>query len=185
MQKPTCALAGLALLLLVPPLQAQGSRGALASGTLALTGVTVIPMTGDTMVRDATVLVRDGRIAEIGAAWDVTVPPGARRIDGRGKYLIPGLADMHAHLYSDGDVPDSLAKYELGVMVANGVTATRFMIGTREHFILRREVEAGRILGPQLWLASPQFTGQEDVNSRVVTSPQDARKAVKQMADLG
>jgi imidazolonepropionase-like amidohydrolase len=185
MQKLTCALAGLALLLLVPPLQAQGSRGALASGTVALTGVTVIPMTGDTMVRDATVLVRDGRIAEIGAAWDVTVPPGARRIDGRGKYLIPGLADMHAHLYSDGDVPDSLAKYELGVMVANGVTATRFMIGTREHFILRREVEAGRILGPQLWLASPQFTGQEDVNSRVVTSPQDARKAVKQMADLG
>jgi hypothetical protein len=185
MQKLTCALAGLALLLLVPPLQAQGSRGALASGTVALTGVTVIPMTGDTMVRDATVLVRDGRIAEIGAAWDVTVPPGARRIDGRGKYLIPGLADMHAHLYSDGDVPDSLAKYELGVMVANGVTATRFMIGTREHFTLRREVEAGRIVGPQLWLASPQFTGQEDVNSRVVTSPQDARKAVKQMADLG
>jgi imidazolonepropionase-like amidohydrolase len=185
MQKLTCALAGLALLLLVPPLQAQGSRGALASGTVALTGVTVIPMTGDTMVRDATVLVRDGRIAEIGAAWDVTVPPGARRIDGRGKYLSPGLADMHAHLYSDGDVPDSLAKYELGVMVANGVTATRFMIGTREHFTLRREVEAGRIVGPQLWLASPQFTGQEDVNSRVVTSPQDARKAVKQMADLG
>ncbi len=185
MQKLTCALAGLALLLLVPPLQAQGSRGALASGTLALTGVTVIPMTRDTMVRDATVLVRDGRIAEIGAARDVTVPAGARRIDGRGKYLIPGLADMHAHLYSDGDAPDSLAKYELGVMVANGVTATRFMIGTREHFTLRREVEAGRILGPQLWLASPQFTGQEDVNSRVVTSPQDARKAVKQMADLG
>jgi imidazolonepropionase-like amidohydrolase len=92
---------------------------------------------------------------------------------------------MHAHLYSDGDVPDSVARYELGVMVANGVTATRFMIGTREHFALRREVEAGRIVGPQLWLASPQFTGQEDVNSRVVTSPEDARKAVKEMADLG
>jgi len=113
------------------------------------------------------------------------VPAGARRIDGRGKYVVPGLADMHAHLYSDGDVPDSVAKYELGVMVANGVTATRFMIGTREHFALRREVEAGRIVGPQLWLASPQFTGQEDVNSRVVTTPEDARKAVKEMADLG
>ncbi|HEU4474481.1 MAG TPA: amidohydrolase family protein, partial [Gemmatimonadales bacterium] len=162
-----------------------GSRGALASGTLAITDVSVIPMTRDTVIRDATVLVRDGRIAAIGAARNVQVPSGARRIDGRGKYLIPGLADMHTHLYSDGDTPDSVAKYELGVMVANGVTATRFMIGTREHFALRREIEAGRIVGPQLWLASPQFAGKEDVNSRVVTSPGEARKAVKEMADLG
>ena len=142
-------------------------------------------MTRDTVLRDATVLVRDGRIVAVGAARNVQVPAGARRVDGRGKYLIPGLADMHAHLYSDGDTPDSLAKYELGVMVANGVTATRLMIGTREHFALRREVEAGRIVGPQLWIASPQFTGKEDVNSRVVTTPEDARRAVKEMADLG
>jgi imidazolonepropionase-like amidohydrolase len=113
------------------------------------------------------------------------VPSGARRVDGRGKYLIPGLADMHAHLYSDGDIPDSVGKYELGVMVANGVTATRLMIGTPEHFTLRREVEAGRIAGPQLWIASPQFTGKEDVNSRVVTTPEDARVAVQEMADRG
>jgi imidazolonepropionase-like amidohydrolase len=106
-------------------------------------------------------------------------------VDGRGKYLIPGLADMHTHLYTDGEVPDSVAKYELGVMAANGLTAVRFMIGTPEHFTLRREVEAGRIVGPQLWLASPQFTGKEDVNSRVVTTPEDARVAVKEMADLG
>ncbi len=162
-----------------------GSRGALAPGIFAITDVTVVPMTSDSVIRDATVLVRDGRIAAIGATRNVSVPSGARRVDGRGKYLIPGLADMHTHLYSDGETPDSLAKYELGVMVANGVTATRFMIGTPEHFRLRREVEAGRIVGPQLWLASPQFTGKEDVNSRVVTSHGDARRAVREMADLG
>ncbi len=165
--------------------QGQASRGALAAGTYAITDVAVVPMTRDTVLRDATVLVRDGRIVAVGAARNVQVPAGAQRVDGRGKYLIPGLADMHAHLYSDGDTPDSLAKYELGVMVANGVTATRFMIGTREHFGLRREVEGGRIVGPQLWIASPQFTGKEDVNSRVVTTPEDARRAVKEMADLG
>jgi imidazolonepropionase-like amidohydrolase len=142
-------------------------------------------MTGDTTLRGTTVVVRDGRIAEIGATRNVKVPSGARRVDGRGKYLIPGLADMHAHLYSDGDVPDSVGKYELGVMVANGVTATRLMIGTPEHFTLRREIEAGRIAGPQLWIASPQFTGKEDVNSRVVTTPEDARVAVKEMAEKG
>ncbi len=179
------ALAILAFVLPKGAVYGQASRGALASGTFAITGATVVPMTKDTVIRDATVLVRDGRIAAVGATRNVQVPSGARRIDGRGKYVIPGLADMHAHLYSDGDVPDSVAKYELGVMVANGVTATRLMIGTREHFALRREVEAGRIVGPQLWLASPQFTGREDVNSRVVTSPEDARSAVKQMADLG
>jgi hypothetical protein len=163
----------------------SASRGALASGTFAITDVTVIPMTRDSVIREATVLIRDGRIAAAGASRDVRVPSGARRIDGRGKYLIPGLADMHSHLYSDGDTPDSLAKYELGVMVANGVTATRFMIGTPEHFTLRREVEAGRIVGPQLWIASPQFTGKQDVNSRVVTTPADGRTAVKEMADRG
>jgi imidazolonepropionase-like amidohydrolase len=163
----------------------QASRAALTSGNLAITNVTVIPMTRDTVLRDATIVVREGRITEVGATRNVRVPPGARLMDGRGKYLIPGLADMHTHLYSDGEVPDSLAKYELGVMAANGVTATRFMIGTREHFTLRREVEAGRIVGPQLWLASPQLTGQKDVNSRVVTTPADAREAVKEMADLG
>ena len=149
MRNPTsCALAVLALILPLRPLDAQGSRGALTPGSFAITGVTVVPMTKDTVIRDATVLVRDGRIAEVGATRNVRVPSGVRRIDGRGRYLVPGLADMHAHLYSDGDVPDSVAKYELGVMVANGVTATRFMIGTREHFALRRDVEAGRIVGP-------------------------------------
>jgi len=178
----------LALTALAAPLgadQGKPSRSALAPGTIAIMDVTVIPMTGDTTLREATVVVRDGRIAEIGATRNVKVPSAARRVDGRGKYLIPGLADMHTHLYSDGDVPDSVGKYELGVMVANGVTATRLMIGTPEHFTLRREVEAGRIAGPQLWIASPQFTGKEDVNSRVVTTPEDARVAVKEMADKG
>ena len=180
-------LCALAIAALATPLAGQGkpSRSALAPGVFAITDVTAIPMTGDTALRDVTVVVRDGRIAEIGASRNVKVPSGARRVDGRGKYLIPGLADMHSHLYSDGDVPDSVGKYELGVMVANGVTATRLMIGTPEHFVLRREVEAGRIAGPQLWIASPQFTGKEDVNSRVVTTAADARAAVEEMADKG
>lgn len=179
----------LAIATLFSPLHAdQGkkpSRGALKPGTFAITDVTVIPMEGPTAIPGATVVVRDGRIAEVGSAGAVRVPAGARRVDGRGKYLIPGLADMHTHLYADGEVPDSVAPYELGVMVANGVTATRLMIGTPEHLALRREVEAGRLAGPQLWVASPQFTGKEDVNSRVVTTPEDARLAVKEMAERG
>ena len=162
----------------------QASRGALARGTVAITNVNVVPMTRDTVIRDATVIVRDGRIAAVGAARSTRVPAGAIQIVGRGKYLIPGLADAHTHLYSDDELPDSLASYELGVMVANGVTAARLMIGTPGHLKLRDDVAAGRILGPQLWLASPMLTGRSgSPNSRTVTTPDEARAAVREAAD--
>ena len=85
-----------------------------------------------------TVVVRDGVIADIGDAKKVKVPRGAASVDARGKYLIPGLVDMHTHLLSDADeFPDSIAEDELRVMVANGVTTVRFMIGTAELLALR------------------------------------------------
>ena len=166
---------------------AQGSRGALARGTFAVTNVSVIPMTGERVLRGATVLVRDGRIVEVGASGRVRVPRNVRTIDGTGKYLIPGLADMHTHLYSDdsAQAADSVAPYELGVMLANGVTATRLMIGTPEHLALRREIEAGRVLGPQLWVASPQLAGRQFDNGRVASTPEEARAAVREVAAAG
>ena len=165
---------------------AQASRGALAHGTFAVTHVSVVPMTRDTVLADATVLVRDGRIAAVGPAARVRIPAGTREIDGRGKWLVPGLADMHTHLFADDSVvADTVAPYELGVMVANGVTTTRIMIGTPQHLVLRRGVREGSVLGPQLWVASPQFTGRPASNSRVVTTPEQARAAVREVAAAG
>lgn len=161
------------------------SRTALAPGTFVIRDATVIPMGGEATLDHASVLVRDGRIAAVGRAEEVTAPAGTRAIDGRGKFLIPGLADMHVHLYSDDEAPDEVAADELGVMLANGVTTIRLMIGTPEHLALRREIEAGRVLGPQLWVASPQFTGRKDTNCRVVTTPDEARAAVDEVADAG
>src|SRR5688572_29506603 len=139
---------------------AQTSRTALSTGVSAIVGATAIPMTGrDSIIRDATIVIRDGRIAAIGPSSRVTVPAGATRIDGRGKFVIPGLADMHAHLYADEFVPDSVGPYELGVYLANGVTTARLMIGTPLHFTLRRAIQAGTLAGPQLWIASPEVTG--------------------------
>ncbi|HEX6751006.1 MAG TPA: amidohydrolase family protein [Longimicrobium sp.] len=181
-----CALAIVATAGLAQPSAAQASRGALARGTFAITHVNVVPMTRDTVLADATVLVRDGRIAAVGAAARVRVPAGARQIDGRGKFLVPGLADMHTHLFSDGDeVADSVAPYELGVMLANGVTAARLMIGTPEHLALRRGIEAGRIAGPQLWVASPQLAGRQEENGRVAATPEQGRAAVREVAAAG
>lgn len=169
------------------PLAAQASRGALARGTFAVTNVSVVPMTRDTVLADATVLVRDGRIAAVGPASRVRVPAGARRIDGRGKFLVPGLADVHTHLFSDDSAMahDSVAPYELGVMVANGVTATRLMIGTPEQLALRRDVREGRVVGPQLWVSSPQLAGRPYDNGIAVTTPEEARAAVRRVAEAG
>jgi imidazolonepropionase-like amidohydrolase len=173
----------LAALVIAAPARAQPSRTALQPGALAITGATVITMNGDAVLRDATILVRDGRIAGVGPSTEVPVPSNARRIDGRGKYVIPGLADMHAHLYADEWVPDSVAPYELGVYLAHGVTTARLMIGTPVHQRLRRDIEAGRIVGPQLWIASPHLSGDSSANVRVVKTTDEARRAVREVAE--
>jgi imidazolonepropionase-like amidohydrolase len=162
------------------------SRGKLTPGTLAIVGVNVVPMTRDTVLRDATVLVRDGRIVQLGPRASVRIPAGARRIDGGGAYLVPGLVDVHTHLFADEEFPDSIAPDELALMVANGVTTARLMIGTPEHLVLRRQIEEGSVLGPQLWVASPAFTGRDvETNERVVTTPEAARAAVREVAEAG
>ena len=142
-------------------------------------------MTRDTALARHTVLVRDGRIVAVGPVARVAVPRGARRIDGRGRWLVPGFADMHVHLHADDEIPDSVAPRELGVMLANGVTVARLMIGTPEHLALARDIRAGRALGPQLWIASPQLTGRPEKNARVVTTPDEARAAVREVGDAG
>ena len=156
-----------------------------AQGTTAITGVSVVPMTRDTVLRDMTIVVRDGRIQALGPARTTRVPAGARRVDGRGRFVIPGLADMHTHLFADGPVPDSAGAAELGVILANGVTVIRLMIGTPEHLALRREIEAGRVMAPRLWIASPQLTGGETENAMVVRTPEEARAAVSRAAEAG
>lgn len=151
--------------------------------------VNVIPMDRERVLRGQTVVVRDGLIAEMGDAKKVRVPAGAERIDGRGKYLLPGLIDMHTHLFSDDDFPEELAGDELALMVANGVTTVRLMIGTPEHLSMRRKVEAGEVLGPTLYVASPQLAGRAYgggvFNGRVVKTPDEARAAVRDFKTAG
>lgn len=181
-------LAAIALVVVAISLRAAAQapagspRGALARGTLVITNVSVIPMTRDTVLRDHTVVIENGRIARV-TAGSVPVPAGATTIDGRGKFLIPGLADMHAHLFADNPaVHDSAGAAELGVMLANGVTTVRLMIGTPQHLVLRREVAAGVVVGPQLWVASPHLNNRDRDNAYLVHTAAEAREAVRQAA---
>jgi imidazolonepropionase-like amidohydrolase len=158
------------------------------NGVTAFVGVNVIPMDRERVLKNQTVVVRGGRIAEIGDAAKVKAPKDARVIAGRGKWLLPGLVDMHTHLFSDDEFPDSLAADELAVMIANGVTTARLMIGTPEQLVLRKRVAKGELLGPALYVASPQLAGKsygKIFNGYVVTTPEDARRAVRESKAAG
>lgn len=156
------------------------------SQTTAIVGVNVIPMDRERVISNQTVIVQNGVIAEIGDAAKVKVPNGAVTVDGRGKYLIPGLVDMHTHLLSDSDeYPDSIAPDELRVMVANGVTTVRFMIGTPELLKLRAQSAAGEIVAPTIYVASPHLTGREQGNNFVVRTTDEARDAVHKSKAAG
>ena len=154
----------------------------LDSGTTAFIGVNVIPMDKEQVLRNQTVIIRDGLIVELGQKGKIKVPKDATKIKGKGKFLIPGLTDMHAHLLSDEALPDSLAADELKIMIANGVTSIRLMIGTPEHLALRRRSAAAEIIAPTIYTASPQFSGRpigEPFNGYVVKTGEEARAAVR------
>ncbi|MEO8574118.1 MAG: amidohydrolase family protein [Pyrinomonadaceae bacterium] len=154
--------------------------------TTAFVRVNVIPMDRERVLTDQTVIVRDGIITAVGNAKSVKIPKDAVKIDGRAKYLIPGLVDMHTHLLSDEDeFPDSIADDELRVMVANGVTTVRFMIGTPELLALRSRSAKGEIVAPTIYVASPHLTGREQGNDFVVNTPDEARDAVRKSKAAG
>ena len=96
--------AALASACIVIPTIAQGQR------TVAVVNASVLPMDRDTVLAGQTVLIRDGIIQQLGPSNRVSVPPGARRIEARGKFLMPGLADMHVHQVGPRQVQGGLAE---------------------------------------------------------------------------
>ena len=149
-----------------------------ARGTVALVGATLVDGTGAPPVPDATVLVRDGRIARAGPRASVSVPAGVRTIDARGKTIIPGLWDMHGHLMQVDWGP---------AYVAAGVTTARDM-GNVLPFILpfREAVHAGRGIGPRILLAGLIDGGGPNAFGAVnATTPAEGRAAVRRYHDLG
>ncbi|MGC2198501.1 MAG: amidohydrolase family protein [Terriglobales bacterium] len=120
------------------------------------------------MLDDQTVIVKDGRITEIGPSQSVKLPADARRIDAKGKYLIPGLTDAHVHLYSATEFP---------LYLASGVTAVFNLDGRPAHLLWRKQVASGALLGPTIFTAGPLF-------GRAHTAD-EAVRLVDEQADAG
>jgi imidazolonepropionase-like amidohydrolase len=144
----------------------------------AFVGVNVVPMESDRVVENQTVLVENGHIAAFGLVDDVEVPEGATRIDGAGKYLMPGLAEMHGHL-PNPDLPEAVTENVLFLYVANGVTTVRGMQGHPSQIALRARIDRGELLGPRLVLGSPSMSGGS------VATVEDAARLVREYKDAG
>ena len=168
----------LLILLFVASVAGQSVRGPSPTSVVAFVDVSVIPMDRERVLHHQTVIVRNGVIVEVGDVKRIKVPTGSERIDGTGKFLIPGLIDMHVHLFTDDEFPDELAEDEFKIMVAYGVTTIRLMTGTPEQLFLRAKSNKGEIVAPTIYAASPQFTGRKSSNAHVVTTEAEARAAV-------
>lgn len=133
-----------------------GARLPAPRQTTAFVHVNLIPMTAERVVPDQTVVIKAGRIAEVGPSTQTAIPPGAVVIDGRGAYLMPGLADMHMHTREDW-LGNIWPVVPFDLYLANGVTTIRDFgpIGRSQTYALRwrDDIARGKLRGPTLYVA--------------------------------
>jgi len=149
-----------------------------AGPAIAFVGVNVVPMNRDGVLTNHTVIVQDGRITAVGPSDKTTAPAGSVRVEGRGKYLMPGLAEMHGHIPPPNSPPQFIEDV-LFMYVANGVTTVRGMLGSEGQLALRERAKRNEIISPALYLAGPSF------NANTPKTPEEAVQMVRSQKAAG
>ena len=172
---------------------AEARQAVAAPPRVAIVGATLIDGTGGPPLTDMTVLISGGRITAVGTRVATPVPGGARTIDGRGKFLIPGLWDMHVHLSKAGEGA-------LPLFIANGVTSVRDMGGDADLLLRwRTETAAGTRVGPRVKTPGQMLESAKNVARmksdgtvepvdryrRPVGTAEDAERTVAELAAKG
>ena len=142
---------------------------------IVFTGVSVIPMDRDEVLANQTVVVENGRITHVGGAR--SAPTGATTIDARGKFLMPGIAEFHAHVPSGAQAANT--HRALSLYALTGVTTARGMLGAPVHLALRDSIAKGQLFGPRLFTSGPSF------NNNSVTSAEVAMQMVRDQKAAG
>ena len=145
------------------------------------TNVSVIPMGQEEILPEHAVVIEGDRIVEVIAMDEFNAPRGANIIDGRGRYLMPGLAEMHGHVppQQSDNLPERYLDDTLFLYLAGGITTVRGMLGHADQLQLKDEVTSGARLGPTLYLAGPSFNGNS------VASPTQGREMVREHKEAG
>jgi imidazolonepropionase-like amidohydrolase len=157
-------------------------RNTTARGRTALTNVTIVDVSNGSLLSNQTVVIDGDKIIEIGSTSNLRIEKRTSIIDAQGKYLIPGLWDMHVHL-------ELATKESLPYFIAYGVTGVRDM-GAKSFDSIkqwRNEVERGNQIGPHIIASGPIIDGPffVDVLRVTVNTPSEARKAVDSLVALG
>lgn len=157
--------------------------------TLAFLNVNVLPMTQNGLIlENQTVLVRGSRITGIRPFKESDTKEGMfdKAIDGTGKYLMPGLAEMHGHIPPTNPGPNAPGYFNkeyventLFLYVSAGITTVRGMLGYDNQLTLKDSVNSGAYIGPSLYLAGPSFNGNS------ISSPKSAKERVRQQSEEG
>ncbi len=166
----------LVLVALVPNLNSPSTR----AKPLVFTHVTIIDVTGAPVKSDMTVVIDGNRISELGPSTKLRVPEDAQVVDATGKFLIPGLWDMHVHWFG-------YDKAFLQLFPINGVTGVRIMWGAPIHFAWRKEIEEGTLLGPRMAIAGNILDGPKPIwpGSAAISNEREAREAVRSTKEQG
>lgn len=146
-------------------------------------------MTKESLDSSQAVVVRNGNIEKIMSMKNLRRPKGAATIDGKGAYIIPGLFDMHLHFYHDYGLNEKYLPEEVKLAVANGVTTVRIMDGEEKYLELQRKINEGKLVGPEIFVASPQFVGKWPFKSKfsgyLADNPLEAAKKVAELKNQG
>jgi imidazolonepropionase-like amidohydrolase len=167
---------------------AIGSAQSAAPPFLILHDVTVIDATGSPAQPHRTVIVRDGKIEEIGSSGG-SLGRGLSgvHIDGTGKFLVPGLWDMHVHMVF-GDWFPRGKQVTLPLFIANGITGVRDMGGELDVLQQwRKQINAGTLIGPRMVISGPMLDGPKPrfPSSIAIATPDDGRRAVDELKRRG
>ena len=148
-----------------------------AEEVVAFVDVNVLPMDREAVLEEHTVIVEDERITSVGPSAEIDIPDDAARVNGDGRYLMPGLAEMHGHI--PGPDTPAYAENTLFLYVSNGVTTVRNMLGDSYHLELREQVEQGELLGPTISAASPWMSAED------ASTEDEAEAFVREHAEEG
>jgi len=177
----------LLLLLLIPntlPIVAQPQQKVIPQTQIAIAHVGVIDTNSGSVEGDMTVVIVGNRIAEMDSASNVKVPNSTQTIDAKGKFLMPGLWDMHVHIFGAGRFP-----IVTPLLIANGITGVREM-GTCVPLAtingIRKKIAEGKLLGPRIVAAGPVVDGGfKDWTNANVATPSEAREVVRSLKQQG
>ena len=173
----------LRLLLLFSLLIAQGSAAQNHPDVVVITNVNIIDTRQGLSSPNLTVVIKKGRIDSVAKHAMIAPSQKTQVINGAGKYLIPGLWDMHAHSAGGPAAPWD-ATVILPLYIANGITGIRDMGGNLQLLLQRKQsIERGELLGPHMYICGPFLNGGKPYEYSIITnSPDEGRRAVDKLA---